>query len=252
MAQPPRHCDRFVTQEPAARRGRLESKRQIRRKQETRGDQEPSITGQLEQSSLQSEEGTGVLTQLSTEPGLQGGRIRTPLSALLLFSEGSPDPTLSLHTHTSSSHSSDRVHSLQGTQEALEAGSKGPNASKPHNYWKGRTSFRDAWSPGSKGRGKAEVHSWEGGSCSHFSAANKQAVFLSTGLGAGCPGSHSAIVLQHGARQHPELEFPPQPARCPVICFTGLQWMAYGWQNGVSLQYSLLLLPLLSLMERKS
>lgn len=45
MAQPPRHCDRLVTQEPAARRGRLESKGQIRKKQESRGSQEPSITG---------------------------------------------------------------------------------------------------------------------------------------------------------------------------------------------------------------
>lgn len=85
-----------------------------------------------------------MLTHLSTEPGLQRGRIKTPLSALLLFLEGIPDPTLSLHTDTSSSHSSNRVHSLQGTQEALEARSEGSNASKPQNYWRGGTSFRDA------------------------------------------------------------------------------------------------------------
>lgn len=99
-----------------------------------------------------------MLTHLNTKPGRHRGRIRTSLSALFPLLEGIPDPIPSLHTHSFSSHSPDRMHSPQGTHEALEGGPEGHNASKLYNRWKGGTSFGDAWSPGSKGQGEAEVH----------------------------------------------------------------------------------------------
>lgn len=144
-----RVCVRLVTEEHATRRGRLESKGQIRKKRETRGSREPSVTRQLEAVQPAVTEGTGADQATASArpisaPSLvhKENRIRTPPSLLpSLFQRGTE--TLSFpctHTYTT-------LITLTGytdPQEGLEAGSEGHNASKLKNCWEGGARLRDA------------------------------------------------------------------------------------------------------------
>lgn len=93
MARPPRRVSGWSPQ--SLPRGEADWSPRGRSGRSRRPEAAGSLAsqGSWEQSSLQSEEGIGVPAHLGSKSGLQGGRIRTPLSAPLRFSGGAQTPS---------------------------------------------------------------------------------------------------------------------------------------------------------------
>lgn len=122
-----------------------------------------------------------------------------------LFQRGTQTPS-SPFTHIHNTHSTDRIHSPQGTQER--------QCFQTVGLLGGWDQARRCLECRTQGSGKGRSAPVEGRTRSHFSVVRKQ-VFLSTRFGARSPGSLSAIVLSRalhlsGPGSRPQASAKPQ------------------------------------------